>query len=309
MKKHESNIVIFSVMLCWAAAYVFIKSLPDELSDLGYLALMNGIAAIIMIPLFFPRFKHLNRSNILHGAMLALLMLLVLVFEKEGIERMNPSAASILTSLDIIIVPIFMLFLGKIPSKNQLAAVVLIFTGILITNGFSFENISFSGTLFLMGDCICMSLYTVAANRFCQDDDPILLAVNQIAIMAAISFVLWTIREPGMILRLDYTKELVSSLFVLAIFTKAYAYILLMYGEAYADPVDVVIIFALEPVVTFLLAVLIPEGFGGVEESFSFRTLTGAAIIGIGAVIGQTDIRELRERIRRLRGFAGNVTS
>ncbi|MBP5291689.1 MAG: DMT family transporter [Lachnospiraceae bacterium] len=304
MNKHESNIVIFSVMLCWAAAYVFVKSLPDELSDFGYIALVNGIAGIIMIAVFFPRLRLINKRNLLHGTILALIMMLVLIFEREGIDMLNPSAASVITSLDIVIVPLFMLFLGKLPSKNQVVAIALILTGILLTNGFSFSDYYLRGTLFMLGDCICMSLYTVVANRFCQNDDPIILVVSQIVIMAVISFVIWTVQEPGMIFRLDYTKEFLASLFVLAIFTKAYAYVLLMYGEAYADPVDVVIIFALEPVVTLLLAVFIPEGFGGVEESFSVMTLIGAVIIGIGAVIGQTDIKKLLERMRRLKGYA-----
>jgi len=302
LKKHESNLVVLSVMLCWASAYVFIKGLPPELSDFGYLALMNGIAALILIVIFAKRFRYLNKSNIKHGVILGLLMMLVLMFEKAGVDRLTASSASILTSLDILIVPTLMLiFYRRRPPRKQMVAIGFILAGIISTNGLSLKDFPIVGTLFMLGDCICMSLYTVVANKFCKKDDAILLAVNQIVTMAIVAMILWTIEEPGMIFRLHYTPALASSLFVLALFTKAYSYIILMYGQAYADPVDVVIIFALEPVATMLLAVLIPSAFGGVEESFSITTMLGAFLIAIGAVIGEVDIKRL---IKRFRGGA-----
>ena len=302
MNKHESNIVVFSVMLCWASAYVFIKGLPPDLSDFGYLALMNGIAAVILAIFFFPKFRKLNKSNIVHGIILGLLMTLVLVFEKQGVDRLTASSASILTSLDIIIVPFFTFIIHrKIPQKRQLLAISIILTGVLVTNGFSFKDFPIVGTIFMLADCMCMSLYTVVANMYCKNDDAILLAVNQIIVMAVVAMIVWTIEEPGMIFKLNYTPTLASSLFVLAFFTKAYAYILLMYGEAYAEPVDVVIIFALEPVVTMFLAVCIPSAFGGVEENFSVMTLVGALLIAVGAVIAELNYGRIFQRLRRIR--------
>ena len=300
MKKHESNLVVLSVMLCWASAYVFIKGLPQELSDFGYLALMNGIAAVILVVIFARRFRYLNKSNIKHGALLGLLMMLVLLFEKEGVDRLTASSASILTSLDILIVPTLMLvFYRRRPPKKQVVAIAFILAGVISTNGLSLKDFPIVGTLFMLGDCVCMSIYTVVANKYCKKDDAILLAVNQIVTMAIAAMILWTVEEPGMIFRLNYTPALASSLFVLALFTKAYAYIMLMFGQAYADPVDVVIIFALEPVITMILAVFIPSAFGGVEENFSITTLLGAILIAIGAVIGEVDIKRF---IRRFRG-------
>ncbi len=303
MKKHESSLVVLSVMLCWASAYVFIKGLPPELSDFGYLALMNGIAALILIVIFARRFRFLNKSNIRHGIVLGLLMMLVLMFEKAGVDRLKASSASMLTSLDILIVPTLMLIIyRRRPPKKQMAAIAFILAGVICTNGFSLKDFPIVGTLFMLGDCVCMSIYTIVANKYCKKDDAILLAVNQIVVMAVAGMILWNIEEPGMVFKLHYTPSLASSLFVLALFTKAYSYIILMYGQAYADPVDVVIIFALEPVATMLLAVFIPSAFGGVEESFSFTTLVGSILIAIGAVVGEVDLKRFVKR------FGGGVS-
>ena len=300
MHKSESNIIIFSVMLCWASAYVFIKSLPPELSDFGYLALMNGIAAILLVLCFFGRLrKMLNKKNIIHGTVLAVLMMLVLIFEKEGIDRLKPSSASLLTSLDVVIVPVFMLFLRKLPSKQQIVRIAIILVGVFITNGVSINDFPIAGTLFMLLDCICMSLYTVVSNIYAREDDAILLAVNQIVVMAVISMIIWQIESPGMIFKLDYNRSFLSSIFVLAIFTKAFAYIMLMYGEKYGDPVDVVIIFAFEPVVTLFFEIFIPQSFGGVEESFSLTSLIGALVIMSGTFGEYIMIRVQRLKARR----------
>ena len=300
MRKAESNFIVFSVMLCWASAYIFIKSLPEELSSFGYLTLINGIAAILLLLCFGSRLKKLDRSTALHGVGLAVIMMLVLIFEKEGVERLPSSSASILTSLDIIFLPLLMLiFYKRIPSKQKIVGIVFILAGVLITNGLSLSDFPVAGTLFMLGDCICMSVYTVVSSRFCQKDDAITLAVVQMVVMGAVSAILWTIESPGMIFRLHYTKSFLASIFVLAFFSKAYAFIMLMFGEKYSDPVDIVIIFALEPIVTLALAVLIPQEFGGVEEIFSTSTLVGAVCIAIGATVAEVDLDVIRKRRRR----------
>lgn len=306
MKNFESSIVIFSVMLCWASAYVFIKGLPEDLSSFGYLALMNGLASLILVLCFFPRLKKLNRYNIFQGGVMGFLGIVVLLFEKAGIERLAPSAASVLASLGIVIVPLFVLILyHRFPSRQQTAAIILILSGILVSNGISPADFPMEGSLYMLGDCIVMSMYTVIANRFSRKSDPVLLAVNQTVFMAVVAFIAWFIENPRMFLDIAFADSLLSSLFMLAIFTKAYAYVMLMYGQRYADPINVVVIFALEPVLTLILSILIPQSFGGVEEVFTFQALLGAVLVVLGAGISGLDIDAIRRKFCRHREVTG----
>jgi len=82
----------------------------------------------------------------------------------------------------------------------------------------------------------------------------------------------------------NYTKELLSSIFILAFFTKAYAYIILMFSQKYSNPISVTIISSTEPVVTLMLAILIPAAFGA-KESLNIFSLLGALAIALGAVV------------------------
>jgi hypothetical protein len=53
MTSTETKIVLFSITLCWASSYIFIKNLPPTLSPFAYMTLTSGLAGIIFIIVFF----------------------------------------------------------------------------------------------------------------------------------------------------------------------------------------------------------------------------------------------------------------
>lgn len=173
MSKTENNILLFSITLCWAASYVFIKSLPSVLSTYAYLTLTCGIAAVLLTAVFFRKFKNLKPVTILKSAALSGLLLVNLIFDKLGINLLASSTASVLAATSILIVPFIMIIMRKSPTVNNIVGAVVIMAGIIITGGFNLENIFSEGALFM----------------------------------------------------------LLSSIFILAFFSKAYAYVALMYSQ------------------------------------------------------------------------------
>ena len=105
---------------------------------------------------------------------------------------------------------------------------------------------------------------------------------------------LWLIEEPQTFASIEYTRELLSSVFILAFFAKAYAYIMLMYSQRYTSPVSVTIIASTEPIVTLLLALLIPASFGA-KEVFHLESLLGAMFIMAGAIVAGTNFLDKRK--------------
>ena len=118
MKKYETNILLLSVVFCWAAAYVFIETASEVLSPFGYLATINGIAAALLILAFLPRLLRTTMPEFLHGVILGSVMTGVLLAEYAGVKLTNSSTASLLSSLDLVVVPFLLLFLGKVPKKK-----------------------------------------------------------------------------------------------------------------------------------------------------------------------------------------------
>lgn len=286
MSRTENNILLFSITLCWAASYVFIKSLPSDLSTYAYLTMTCGIAAALLTIVFFKKVKTVKLLTLGKSVILAGLLLLNLIFDKMGIDRLTSSAASVLASSSILIVPVVMIIMRKMPTKNNLLGAVVIMTGIVITSGFKSENIFSLGALFMLLSAAVTSVYTIAADRITKEEDPLLLSVLQMWVTAIMGFVMWFIEEPTTFASLEYTNEMLSSVFILAFFGKAYAYVALMYSQKYSDPINVTIIASTEPIVTLVLAVLIPTAF---EEHFTAAAVFGAAVIMVGAIISGTD--------------------
>lgn len=286
MSRTENNILLFSITLCWAASYVFIKSLPSDLSTYAYLTMTCGIAAALLTIVFFKKVKTVKLLTLGKSVILAGLLLLNLIFDKMGIDRLTSSAASVLASSSILIVPVVMIIMRKMPTKNNLLGAVVIMTGIVITSGFKAENIFSLGALFMLLSAAVTSVYTIAADRITKEEDPLLLSVLQMWVTAIMGFVMWFIEEPTTFASLEYTNEMLSSVFILAFFGKAYAYVALMYSQKYSDPINVTIIASTEPIVTLVLAVLIPTAF---EEHFTAAAVFGAAVIMVGAIISGTD--------------------
>lgn len=286
MSRTENNILLFSVTVCWAASHVFLKSLPSDLSTYAYLTMTCGIAAVLMTVVFFKKMIKTKFAAFLKSAILAGLLFLILLFEKIGIGTVASSTASVLISASIIIVPVMLIIMKKMPTKNNLLGAIVIMAGIVITSGFSVENMLSRGALFLLLTAVVYSVYTIIANKITKEEDPLIISAWQMWVTALLGFIMWFIEEPTTFASLEYTNEMLSSIFMLAFFGKAYAYAALMYAQKYSTPINVTIMASTEPIVTLVLAVLIPSAY---EEHFTTAAVVGAVVIMIGAIISGTD--------------------
>jgi hypothetical protein len=137
----------------------------------------------------------------------------------------------------------------------------------------------------------------VLATEYTKESDPSLLTVLQMLVSAVFGFALWMVTDPGSLFTIEWSHVTLSYIFLIAFFSKCYAYLMLMYADKYADAVSVTIVASTEPVVTLVAAVLLPESMGGVER-FSAKTVTGAIIITLGAIVAGTNFLSGKKRFR-----------
>lgn len=298
MSRTENNIVLLSITLCWSASYIFIKNLPLSLSTYAYLTLTTGIAAVILVAVFQKHLKKIDKATMIKGFLLSILLTGNLLAEKLGLHSLSSANASFISALTILFVPVLLMTLRvKISRNNSLGAVIILF-GIWQTTGFSTTAFFNTGSGYMVIACLCTAFYTLAVDKFAKEESPLLLGITQMCFSALISFVLWFIETPSTFLSLDYTNEMLSSIFILAFFTKAYAYIALMFSQRYATPISVTVIASTEPVVTLVLAVLIPATYVQ-QETFTATGLMGALVITVGAVVAGTSFLEQKKERQR----------
>ena len=288
MTRAESNIVLFSITLCWASSYIFIKNLPPNLSSFAYMTMTSGLAGIILVIVFFKRLRELNWKLLLRSLVMAVVICANMIFERLGIAGLAASMASFIASLTIVFVPLFMLLLKHMPTKNNVLGIVVILSGLVLTSGVYAGNALEAGAIYMVIACIFMALYIIIVDSFTKQFDPLLLGMGQMFFTTLLAFALWCLEEPRTFFALTYTREMLANIFLLAFFARAYAYIMLMYAQKYANPISVTVIASTEPVVTMALAILIP-GTYGVGERFALPRLIGAGFIVAGAIIAGSD--------------------
>ena len=297
MTKKESIFILFSITLCWSSSYIFIKDIPQSFSVYAYLALTSGVAGIILALVLRRKFRLLNRVSLRQGLILGALITLSNMFEKLGVDRIPASSASVYASMGIIIVPIILIFRKQYPSRNNLVGIFIILIGILTSNWGNMGGTGLAGALYILGSAAAMSMYTVLATEYTKKTDPSLLTVLQMLVTAVFGFGLWMATDAGSIFTIEWSHVTLSYIFLIAFFSKCYAYLMLMYADKYTDAVSVTIVASTEPVVTLVAAVLLPESMGGVER-FSAKAVTGAIIISLGAIVAGTNFLSKKDRAR-----------
>ena len=300
MTKAESNIVLFSITLCWASSYIFIKNIPDSISTFAYLTMTTSVASLILALVFFKKLKSFDRQTLWRSFILAGIICGNLIFERLGIANIPASTASFIASLNIVFVPLLLLIFKQKLSLNNVVGIVFILVGLIITSGLRPEETVNYGVLAMTAGCLFMAIYIITVDKFTKKSDPLLLGMGQMFFTAIIGFVLWTIEEPKSFFSIVYTNELLANIFLLAFFAKAYAYIMLMYTQKYASPLTVTIMASTEPVVTMVLALLIPNTFGQ-TEILTLTNLFGAAFILVGAIFAGTKFLSRKSRIDRVK--------
>jgi drug/metabolite transporter (DMT)-like permease len=248
----------------------------------------TGIASLILIVVFFNRFREFDKKTLQRSFVLAAIICGNLILERIGITQIPASTASFVASLNIIFVPLLLLLFNRRPSPNNILGIVLILIGLICTSGLkSGDSINY-GVVAMAAACFFMAIYIITVDSFAKKSDPLLLGIGQMFFTAIIGFGLWSIEEPKTFFSITYTNEILANIFLLAFFAKAYAYIMLMYSQKYAPPIAVTVMSSTEPVVTMVLALLIPTTFGQ-TEIITGAKLVGAAFIVAGAICAGTN--------------------
>ncbi len=296
MTKAESNIVLFSITLCWASSYIFIKNIPDSISAFAYVTMTTSVASIILALVFIKRLKDFDKQTLWRSLLLAGIICGNLVFERLGIAKIPASAASFIASLNIVFVPLLLLIFKRKPSLNNVAGIIIILTGLIFTSGIKLGETVNYGVLAMTAACLFMAVYIITVDDFTKKSDPLLLGIGQMFFTALIGFGLWFIEEPRTFFSIVYTNEILANIFMLAFFAKAYAYIMLMYSQKYASPITVTIMASTEPVVTMVLALLIPNTFGKTEV-LTMNNVIGVSFILVGAIFAGTNFLSRKNRM------------
>jgi drug/metabolite transporter (DMT)-like permease len=280
MKKRKfiGNLLLLITAIIWGMSFVFQRSGMDYIEPITFNASRNVLAAILISALSAYMGKrdtklHPDRSSdeltrrkratIVGGISCGIMLSLACIFQQMGMVYTTAGKGGFITSLYMVIVPIFNFLLFR--KKNPLIVWVAVLIGVVrlyllcATDGL---NLSRGDTLVV----ICAFLYAghiLCADRFVVDGDPIAISAIQFIVAAVICII-------GAFIFEDPTWEKIVSAAVPILFcgllSSSLGYTFQIVAQKMTDPTSASLLLSLESVFAVISgAILLGERMSGRE--------------------------------------------
>lgn len=270
---------IILIALIWGSTFVIVKDALHSISTLLFLALRFTLATALLGLAFLGRYGRLrwNRTALLWGTILGVLVTLGFVLQTAGLRTTTASKSAFLTGLYIVLVPLLASSVyRKAPQFREWLGIFTATGGMALMtwegNGLTMQ----SGDLLTIGCAVAFSgqvfLLTEAARRA----DMEVLTLLQVGVAAALCALAVPFLE---VPRVEWNRTLIVALIVTSLLATAVTFTLQTWAQRHTTATRAALLFALEPVFGWFTAWL----WAG--ERLGARQAAGAALILAGILL------------------------
>ncbi len=303
MKKEQlkGNLMLLTGALIWGSAFVAQSVGLDHLGPFSFNAIRSFIGFLVLIPaallldraagkklsLFGTSDPAARKKLLAGGALCGIVLTCASLLQQVGIGMTTVGKAGFITSLYIIMIPLWGLFYGKKVGGLVWGAVGTAMAGMYLLCVDGAFSIS-SGDLFVLAAAVLFSVHIMLIDRFVGGEDGVdgvRLSCIQLFVAGVISSVLMLIFEKP-------TASAVLGagipLLYAGVLSSGVAYTLQILGQKRTGPVVGSMIMSLESVFAVL------SGWLLLGEELTTRELLGCALV-FGAII----LAQLPQKSRR----------
>lgn len=189
-KKMKANLLLLLTAAVWGASFVFQVSGMEHVGPFTFQGLRLMCAAVVLIPvilvlnrgkgpLFAPEKKAENRRILKGGVCCGLALFTACMLQQFGCVYTTAGKAAFITTLYVVIVPIFSLFLRKHVRPIMWLCVVLGVVGLYLLampNGFGSVS---KGDFFVILCAVAYAVHILACDHFVADSDGVKISLVQ----------------------------------------------------------------------------------------------------------------------------------
>lgn len=289
IKKYIPHLILLLAAVIWGFGF----AAQDKIEGLGAItigAVRSWIASafLIILIIVFDKLRKNGRQLIskhgvditarewIGGALCGVALFLASFFQQTGITMgTDGGKAAFITSLYVVLVPIYSLFIKKRPAVNVWIAVVIAALGFYLLC--VKEDMSIAPTdIYVIICALIFPIHILLIDRFSDGCDTVRLSFVQFLTCAVVQTVLAFIVEAPV--SLDIIGNNILPLLFLGVFSSGVAYTCQMIGQEGVEPSAASIIMSLESVFGVLGTALV------VGTVLTPREYVGCAIV-LGAVI------------------------
>ncbi|MCI5850562.1 MAG: DMT family transporter [Sutterellaceae bacterium] len=299
----KNSLLFLLTAMIWGTSFVGQAVGMEYVSPFTFTAGRSLLGALCLVPLIYAldRFKTPRereqartpeaRKLVWEGGILCGIALFAgESFQQFGLLYTPVGKAGFITSLYIIFVPLFSLFLGKKPSPLLWAAVAIAVAGLYLLSVTESLSIG-SGDLLCMCCAICYALQIMAIDRYAPKVDGVRLSCIMFLTGGILGLVFTLLFEPSV--PLEALRKALPAILYVGILSNGVAYTLQVIAQRGANPTIASLIMSLESVFAAL------SGWLFLHQILTGRELAGCVLMGFAIVAAQIPTDRIRLKKKR----------
>lgn len=277
-------VLLLTTAFIWGVAFTAQTAASEHLGAFSYTSIRYLLGAIAMIPviLIFERGCN-DRKRLIKtvraGMICGSALFLAVILQQSGIQIAGSSGkAGFITSLYILIVPIFGLFAGRRPGVNVWLGIVVGVCGMyMLTAGEDLTAVN-TGDILVMCSTLFWALHIIVIDRFAPGTYSMRFSAVQYLTIAILSGIfMFAFEEPTLeALSLTWLPLLIGGPISVGI-----GYTLQTVGQKFTDPVSASLALSMESVFAALAGAVI------LNERMGARGYIGCLLIFCGIISAQ----------------------
>ena len=281
--------MLLSASLIWGVAFVAQSAGMQYVGPYTFTATRSALAAlglgILIVILDHKGIKSKNTDKKVlwtAGILLGVVMTIASNLQQVGLLTTSAGKAGFITSLYIVLVPMFGLFLKRHPHPMVWVSVVIALVGLYflsIRGDFTMSQ----GDLLVLASAVAFTFQILLVDHFSPKVDIIRLNCIQFSVMAILSFV------PMMVLEKPQVSAISDAWLTIVyagLFSGCGAYTLQMFGQRRVEPATASLLLSPENVFSAL------AGWAILGQTLTMRELLGCALVFAAIMTSQLPWRK-----------------
>jgi drug/metabolite transporter (DMT)-like permease len=260
----QSVVLLILTVFVWGSTFALIKGTVDSLSP----SVIIGCRFLIAIAVIAPFCRRFSRRALRDGTILGGLAFLAYITQVIGLESISANRAAFITSLNVILVPLLGVLMGRLLSLRIGVAAGLAITGIGVM---SWEGGAVGiGDIWMFGCALSYAVYVLFFEFAAPKHDPLVLTYLQLLIMAILGG-LWA--APQLIEQLPMIAQNWQAIAYLGLIATAITTWVQTIAQRQLSANEAAIIYTLEPVFATVFS------FYWLGEGLGIRGILGAVMV------------------------------
>ncbi len=282
----KAHLLLVLVTMIWGASFVIIKAALADISPLLLNTLRMGAAALVLTLLYWREFSRLTAASLRAGVIVGMCMYLGYEFQTAGLALTTASKSAFLTTLSVVLVPVFLtLFWKRHIRAWSVAGVVLAFVGLFLLtvpagaggSMLNLESINL-GDLITLAGAVSFAFHIIymgrasAAHAFQQ------IAVLQVVVSVVLMAATFPVLEKPFV---TWSPRVLWCIVFTGLLSTALAFTVQAWAQQFTPPTHTALIFSLESVFAWLTSYLV------LGERLGTRAAIGAFLILGGVLLSE----------------------